>query len=38
MGRLLAENCEEHERPKNLEQLTEIFFTITAVGGWEISL
>jgi predicted hydrocarbon binding protein len=34
MGRMLAENSEEHERPKNLEQLTYIFFSLTAMGGW----
>jgi predicted hydrocarbon binding protein len=34
MGRLLAENWEEHLRPKSLEQLTEIFFTMTGAAGW----
>lgn len=34
MGRILAENWEEHLRPKNLEQLSEIFFTMTAAAGW----
>jgi len=34
MGRLLTENWEEHERPKSLEHLTEIFFTMTGAAGW----
>lgn len=34
MGRRLIENWEEHLRPKNLEQLTEIFLDMVGNSGW----
>jgi predicted hydrocarbon binding protein len=34
MGRLLAENWEEHLRPKSLGELAEIFFGMTGAAGW----
>jgi len=34
MGRRLAENWEEHLRPQNLQELTQIFFEKTSIAGW----
>ena len=36
MGRNLVESWEEHIRPKNIEELTEIFIGMTSAAGWGV--